>query len=141
MAYADDFNSLDDFDGRWWNELNKSEKRKYVIGFFGGSEDVLTRLVTFSLDAAIDPQTGKLRAERANAVIDAASPVYAYLENNTVNVTIGQLVDGLDQTYRDYRNQRIPVHRGISVVADGIKGATEQEVTRRVEEMRKEASQ
>ena len=52
-------------------------------------------------------------------------------------VTVGQILDGLDKFYDDYRNRKILMSLGVSIVLDYISGKSEQEMTRLIETLRR----
>ena len=128
-------------DGRWWNHLNESDKLSYVAGFFDGTDYFEIILTGASLRAMADPKTGKFSAERAEAVKAASLGAAETIRKDLSNITAGQLVDGLDQIYRDYRNQGISISWGVYIVIYAINGATEQEVTRLLERHRRPPGQ
>jgi hypothetical protein len=53
------------------------------------------------------------------------------------NVSNGQIVDGLDQFFSDYRNRRIRVHNAVWLVTNGIAGTPEAELQQMIESWRK----
>ena len=119
--------------------MTQPEKATYITGFFDGIDYFGKVLIVPTLNAMADPKTGKFNATRAEVAKAATVPATRYIQERLNNVTAGQLVDGLDTTYGDYRNQGISVSACISVVLDGIKGASEADIAHRLEEERKKA--
>ena len=56
------------------------------------------------------------------------------------NVTVGQLVDGLDVFYSDFRNRTIRVHDAIWLVVNQIAGTPQEELEKMVENWRRSAA-
>jgi len=126
-----------DRDGRWWSQLSQGEKLVYVSGFFDGTIYFAAILTGTSLKAMTDPKTGKFSSTRAEVARAASQGAMQTVQENLSNLTAGQLVDGLDETYSDFRNQGISVSDCIYVVIYAIKGGSEAEVTRLLEVRRK----
>jgi negative regulator of sigma E activity len=126
-------------DGRWWDKLNQGQKLAYVAGFIDGTGYSVTLLTVATLNAMADPKTGKFNAERAEVAKATSLGTVQALKDNLSNLTAGQVVQGLDATYSDYRNQGISVLDCAYVVIYAIKGGNEAEVTRLLEVRRKQA--
>lgn len=56
-------------------------------------------------------------------------------------ITVAQIVAGINKIYADYRNQQIPVVSLMEVVAASIKGASNQEIEKRLLELRQEVAE
>lgn len=128
-----------DTDGRWWIRLSQAEKLSYVAGFFDGASYSVALLSGATLKAMADPKTGKFSAARAEGAKATSLGAVQAIEENLSNLTTGQVVQGLDETYNDYRNQGISVLDCIYVVIYGIKGGSDADVTRLLEVRRKQA--
>lgn len=129
-----------DRDGNWWNSLDQQSKLMYVAGIFDGqaySQMVYTGAL---LHAMADPRTGKFDADRATVAKQASVLATERLSRDLNNVTAGQLAGGLDKTYGDYRNLRIPATDALIVVIRSINGASDEEVTKLLETKRKAAA-
>lgn len=126
---------IDIFAGHSWNRMTNTEKVVYLKGATDGSEyrgDVQREAV---LEAMADPKTaGKFGACTPDEIVAIIEPMgFAY-------VTIRQLMDGLDEVYADYRNVGIPTVAALGIVERAIKGASEQDITRRLEALRRAVS-
>ena len=55
------------------------------------------------------------------------------------NVTITQMVEGLDESYSDYRNRRIRIAMGVWIVLNEIPGKPKEEMHKMIEGFRKNA--
>lgn len=128
----------EDTDGRWWKQLNQGEKRVYVAGFIDGTTYSVSLLTAATFSAMADPKTGKFNAERAEVAKATALGTIQALKDNLGNLTLEQVVLGLDATYSDYRNQGISVPDSAYVVIYAIKGGNEAEVNRLLEVRRKQ---
>lgn len=53
------------------------------------------------------------------------------------NVSNGQIVNGLDQFFSDYRDRRIRVHNAVWLVTNGIADTPEAELQQMIESWRK----
>lgn len=126
-------------DGHWWNQLNQGEKIAYVVGFIDGTSYSVTLLTVATFNAMADPKTGKFNADRAEVAKATSLGTVRALKDNLGNLTVGQVVQGLDATYSDYRNQGISVLDCAYVVIYAINGGNEAEVTRLLEVRRKQA--
>jgi hypothetical protein len=55
------------------------------------------------------------------------------------NVTTGQLVDGLDEFFKDYRNRKILISNGVWIVLRSISGMPQDELEKMIESYRRNA--
>jgi hypothetical protein len=105
--------------GNWWRTLEPSNKLMYVIGYMDG-------------DCA-----GEMRA------LMQVQPTQAQREHITKcvwpdAVTFGQVKDGLDHFYRDYRNRLIFADDALTIVKKEVEGQPTS--TAEVEKLRKNAA-
>ncbi len=129
-------------DGNWWLGLAMRGTEREILSDFLTRTWYLDGLITgvagFSnnllLEAmvaeSIDPQTA---AMIQSAYLAAWS---AYI----VNTNIGQVSDGLDAFYADFRNRRISVSNAVSIVFMQIGGASDDLVQRSMEAFRQAAA-
>ena len=61
----------------------------------------------------------------------------SYMRKYLSNVTNGQLVDGLDKFYSDFRNRRIKVNDAVWLVLNQVAGEPEAEMEKMIENWRK----
>jgi hypothetical protein len=115
-------------DGNWWVDEDRASKLNYVTGFFDGM-DLGNRFSYWGLED--DP-----KSVTAAKVIGSYS---SYSKKYLSEVTNGQLVDGLDKLYSDYRNRRIDVMGAVWLVVNGIAGKPEAEMQKLIENWRKNA--
>ena len=70
--------------------------------------------------------------------LSKVSNSYADLENKyLLNVTAGQVRDGLNNFYEDYRNRKIMVSDAIWLVLQSIGGTPKEEMEKMIEEWRR----
>ena len=101
-------------DGNWWMGIQQIGKVHYMIGLFDGS--VLGgQFAYWDYAGAKDP------ASQA-ATQKALSSFQKYSEKYMVNVTSGQLVDGVDAFYSDYKNRSIRIQDAAWIILKGIAG-------------------
>lgn len=105
-------------DGNWWNARTALNKSAYVTGFFDGME----RGKTLSQPVVQTGAGGGLDQGQLKEfdVIEAR-----YREKAAKyfgKVTNGQVSDGLDEFYKDFRNRSILIHYAVDVVVRQISG-------------------
>jgi hypothetical protein len=113
-------------DGNWWITQGKLNKLDYVTGFSDGMQ-LGSEFSTWAMPKD-DPAVHK-----ALESYDRFSTKY------TRNVSVGQIPDGLDQFYSDYRNRRIVVTHGIWLVLNEISGKPEADMQKMIESWRRNA--
>lgn len=114
-------------DGNWWLDLQKNVKINYAVGFFDGME--LGNRFSYWKNLS-GTKAQKYCTARA---VDSYSE---YSQKYFGNVTAGQLSDGLDSFYADYKNRRILVSNAVWLVVNGIAGMPEEELKKMVESWR-----
>jgi hypothetical protein len=85
-------------------------------------------------------QNGKYDPGRAAIAKSIAKEAKDTQSSDFGDVTVGQLVGGLDKTYSDYRNLRIDVLQAIIVVVRSIQGASDDETEKFLALKRKQAA-
>lgn len=119
-------------DGNWWLTLPRSDKLSYTLGVFDGAQ----LGSNFSMWKYM---YSKLEHERV-CTAQAQKAYSDYFDKYFANTTNGQLVDGLDTFYEDYRNRRIRAYGGIWLVMHGIAGLPEKELDKMTESWRSNSS-
>jgi hypothetical protein len=107
-------------DGTWWNRQSAGFRLLYVLGFMDGM-DLGSRFST--PDKAEGTRT-------PDSSLDARRTFKSRTEHYFTNVTVGQISDGLDAFYRDYRNRSIILADGFEIVLRSIKGEDVEALTR-----------
>jgi hypothetical protein len=119
--------AVDRRDGNWWIRLAKADKAWYVIGFFDGME------LGFRFS-----YWGIKDEKKIGTAFDVGISYSNYLKKYLSNVTSGQLVDGLDSFYSDFRNRRISMHGAVWLVVNSIVGTPKEELDKMIEGWRKD---
>ncbi len=127
-------------DGNWWNTQTRGSKLLYILGFFDGQVAAQNIFDGALLIAQADPKTGKWDRERARVLVQAGNLAFSSIRHDYGSVTAGQLTDGLDKIYSDYRNVRIRVQQAIIVVVRSIDGTPDEDVQKVLERKRSDAS-
>lgn len=117
-------------DGNWWQTQGDASKATYIGGFFDG--------MYLGGNFAIWKYINGTKAQVA-ATAQASEAYDDYIKRYFSNVTVGQIKDGLDGFYADFRNRRILIHGAIWLVSNGIAGTPEEEIKRLTESWRKSA--
>lgn len=124
-------------DGNWWINESKPYKATYLAGFVDAMSFEDKRW-SFALLLAqgktFDPKLSSFAIKVRKSMEDARQQDFSH-------VTVGQLVDGLDNIYSDYRNRRIKTKDAITVVIRSLDGTPEDKLNEIVEWQRKHASE
>ena len=108
-------------DGNAWRDMSQEGKAYYVNGFFDGMNFGATATRQGLLD------------QKATACAEVALNSFEYGAKFFHDVNAGQIRDGLDQFYEDYRNRSIAIHRAIWIVVKVIHGTPQKKVNSMVE--------
>lgn len=120
-------NNLGDLDGNEWQEMEGIEKTVFIEGFLIGSnyvveenkcEDMqlINRLTTESGKKVSEFDRGMAENEKIGNIILQRFSFY--------NITVGQIMEGLDILYKDFKNKGIKVSDAIYVVKRQIEGTS-----------------
>jgi hypothetical protein len=110
-------------EGNWWRSQMQSEKYHYTAGLFDGMTAGFN-FIEFGMSAQILFKTGNPNSHKTAS-------------KNYVHITGGQLVDGLDKFYSDYRNRSIPVSNAVTVVLNSVAGMPQDTLIKMIEQYRK----
>jgi hypothetical protein len=116
-------------DGNWWRGLESMWKTVYVTGFFDG----IQMGNRFSYWGFVDDE----KSSACLSKVDASAAEYSkkYLSN----ITVGQVGDGLNEFYEDYRNRSLLVVDATWLVLNEISGKPRAEMDAMIEYYRKNA--
>jgi len=89
-----------DFDGDYWKKTTQDAKTKYLIGFVDGRNLGIN-------EAATALQVGFSDSR---------------LKSLDSRITVGQLLDGLDEFYKDWRNAKIRIREALEYVTMEAQG-------------------
>lgn len=127
-------------DGSWWNAKTKSQKIVYILGFVDGLVYTQKLFGTALMLAGADPQTDKWSPDRALITEQAGKIANNQIHRDFSNTTAGQLMEGLDKIYSDYRNTGIQVQEAIIVVVRSIDGTSDDDIVKLLERKRHDTS-
>lgn len=144
---AEDTRDVDKLNGNDWRELSQVRKADFIGGFMSGSSYVIdnSKVILFG---EYSEEKGKNILSRLfkinNAEMDkklfSGNELILYenyyakgrneglLKFHILNITSGQIRDGLDKLYEDFKNRGIKISDAIYVVMKQIRGATEEEI-------------
>ena len=114
-------------DGYYWEERNELEKLLFLDGFIYGVDKVREFVLT---GWVIDIANGQLRGgeEEKKRLAQVAAKAYSWIGEyyDCHNIPYGQIVNGIDDIYKDYANKRVELHLVIKLVTDKIKGRIDE---------------
>lgn len=119
-------------DGNWWLNETPANKLNYIVGFFDGME--LGH--NFSYWGILKDSGNKETA----CISDSHKSFDSLSAKFFSNVTNGQLVDGIDSFYKDFRNRGIRVPDAVWVVVNEIAGTPKQDIDGMIEGWRQNAT-
>lgn len=143
---AQDKKNIFDLDGIDWRDSSALYKIGFVSGFIGGSNYIIEAFAYFP---EYDEEKAKIISKKfSNLVSNKQNDKQAFSVNDlrlwsqnmaknrsislkkygVYSITTGQIVEGLDKLYEDFKNRRIKIQDAIYVVKKQIRGATEEEV-------------
>jgi hypothetical protein len=110
-------------DGNWWKSLNNLTKYGYVAGYAEGSEKA---------DATW--AYGECKTKVTTKYSDAVQK-----GNDYSGMTFGQLIEGVDEFYKDFRNTRILTRDAMMVIKQQISGISQKEIDETLQVLRQTA--
>ena len=128
LASGDD----DRRDGNWWRTQKRNARISYAVGFYDG--------ITLGHNFSVWKYLSNGTKTEQDGVAQARKSFVEYSRKYLYNVTTGQLVDGLDNFYADYRNRRIMVHDAVWLVVNAIAGTPQDELNKMTESWRKNSA-
>jgi hypothetical protein len=114
-------------DGNWWIDKSQVLKVSYALGFLDGIS--LGRNFTI----------WNVLEEDKTCAAKASGSFEDHEQKFMANVNSGQLADGLDDFYKDYRNRKILVVNGVWLVLNSIAGTPQKELDKMIESFRANA--
>jgi hypothetical protein len=119
-------------DGNWWRDLDEYARLVYVTAF----DDGMLRGMQYSTWGLKDSKGNTDEASRRKIVESFTH--YYFL---TQGATTGQLSEGLDKFFEDYRNRRISVSDGYWVVVNTLIGTSDADIDTLTKNYRQNSSQ
>jgi len=106
--------------GYWWNENSASYKLGYVNGYASAMVDFSNATFFGCLarkHGGKAPEKMPPREEMEACNADPTMAVYDFGE-----LRVGQVVEGVDEFYKDFRNKTIHINLALAYVKDQLKG-------------------
>ncbi len=116
-------------DGTWWQRTDKTTKVTFLVGVREGAHFMANH-------AAFSTCRHLLADKFAQCQQKAEADMYETFGRYSNGVTHGQLYDGIDALYADYRNRRLSITALMPVVLRSIGGMPSAEADRWLELMR-----
>jgi hypothetical protein len=111
--------------GYWWMDATKSFK----LGFATGYAMAMTSAADAAALKCVEAKNGGTLpmhpSDEATATCEQTPEVTGLSYSN---LRVGQLVDGVDQFYQDFRNKSIDVGVAMRYVKDELRGKTDKEL-------------
>ncbi len=117
----------DRLDGNYWNNLDKTNKYFYLKGYFDGI-NLGYKLSIWGVDSS-----------KIDCALEVVNSFNEHTSNYLQHVTGTQMLDGLDEFYKDYRNRNIMIKDSIWLILNSIAGKSEQEMQLMIETYRENA--
>lgn len=129
-------------DGNWWLEFTSPQKLIYIVGFLDGTnfaaDDFVGRIGLRVMTGDGYPK-GCDEKCAAGVVGWAAKLKDDVIDKPSLRgVLAGQLADGLDKIFSDYRNRRILVVNAVQVEFESIQGSSDSDIEKRLEYFRRQ---
>lgn len=124
-AYAQDANRRD---GNWWRATAPAARTTYMVGVFDG----------VILGCNFAHWSYEANSAQSQSISDAVSSCDSHKARFLANVKSGQLVDGLNAFYDDFRNRSIVIDFAVWLVLNQIAGTSN--VNTMIENFRRNAT-
>lgn len=108
----------------WWNQLSRPEKTMFVIGY-------ITSMGDASVYVKMACQDGRgitIHPDKAATIIAICDETQQLKQVDYRKIAAGQIADGIDTFYKDFRNKSIYIGAAAEYVRDELKGATKTEL-------------
>lgn len=123
--------SISDDDGNDWNSSDTNTKISYMKGFISSSCFVASNNDDIGL-TLIDPSS--VVSKIIGSAISEQEYKMRKKKNDTLkrycitDIPIGQIIDGLNVFYKDFKNRQIRLDLSVYIVRKQIEGASNQEI-------------
>lgn len=121
-------------DGTWWGNMSHESKLGYILGYWDGelsAHSACTFFWQFQPALAPTKACGNFIESREKVVESAPS----------WKGTAGQVEEGLNALYSDYRNRLVQVQHALIIVNHQISGEPDEEIQKMIEFWRKTDAQ
>jgi hypothetical protein len=117
------------FDGDFWNKSDRTVKQFFISGILGGIIAGQDRVMASAMEGV---ENGQIDMKCFAAI----SSLKSLLEADMEKIEVGQIVDGMDEFFSDFKNKSIKVKWAYLVVRQQIKGTSEEEIKKFIESIR-----
>ena len=117
------------FDGNFWNKSDGTVKEFFISGILGGIIAGQDRVMASAMEGV---ENGQIDMK----CFAAMSSLKNSLEADMEKIEVGQIVDGMDEFFSDFKNRSIKVKWAYLVVRQQIKGTSEEEIKNFIESVR-----
>lgn len=116
-----------DSDGSYWRDSSQTVKAGYISGYISAMSyaQIGSAMTCMSIE---NPKDRNAQASKA-CISNAQSYDFD-------SITVGQLLDGMNAFYKDFRNFKVPMTMAMRLVRDEIRGRTEQDVQKELDSWR-----
>ncbi len=130
--------------GNWWNNLTKTEKLVFIEGYWQGKDSgaALSGAVMITSVPSGKPGAKTFTPEQqllVNFTKHVTSATVDLMKSRSKGVTNGDLVDGVDTLFADFKNRRLTVSDAMDVVYSQISGSSAEAVESMLAQKRKDA--
>jgi hypothetical protein len=113
-------------DGNVWRTMDQPAKTNYMVGFLDGMD----------LGHSYSIAQLLLKPSTKSCVKPASDSYQDLVKTYMNNVTVGQIVEGLDTFYSDYRNRSIRIYNAVMVVVMPFGGVSKEVIESYTEHLR-----
>ncbi len=106
LCFSPSTRAQSDFDGDFWLQRTHDAKLVYVVGLVDGRSHGINDAAEALGTKVEDPRLAKLASE----------------------VTVGQIVDGVDEFYKDWRNRKVVLRHAMEYVLDEAQGTDDSKL-------------
>jgi hypothetical protein len=107
-------------DGNWWRTISNYDlKIIYLKGIMDGADLGYDMVLSGLENYSNDKNEVKFR-------LRITTGYHKYMDKYFLNVSYGQIIDGLDTLYADYKNRKILIYNGIELVTKLISGMSSE---------------
>jgi hypothetical protein len=118
--------------GYWWLGSTAEFKLGFVYGYVTAkNSDYLSDMITCAAEKS-GGTLDKVTSEATNACLK--DPLISYQDFS--GIRFGQLADGVDEFYKDFRNKGIVVAGAMSYVRDELRGKSAEELQGELSKLR-----
>lgn len=112
--------------GFWWEQ---ESSQNFRLGFASGYAMAMGRVFdAASMQCAVDKMGGDIKKTPTDKVMDDCLNDPSISRYDFTRIPFGQLTNGVDEFYKDFRNKGIEVNEAMFYVRDQLKGKSPQEL-------------